>query len=81
MFTLFHPECKENVGRMSSGLVHALYDYTAENDDELNFHCGDTLTIVRRGDTTEKEWWWARHRNGQTGYVPCNLIGVSVKRI
>jgi len=73
-FAYLH-ECKENVGRMSSGLVHALYDYTAENDDELNFHCGDTLTIVRRGDTTEKEWWWARHRNGQTGYVPCNLIG------
>lgn len=68
-------ECKENVGRINGGLVHALYDYTSENDDELSFYCGDELTVLRRGDTVEKEWWWGRDRKGNTGYIPCNLVG------
>ena len=70
-------ECKENVGRSNGGLVHGLFDYTSQTDDELSFFCGDTLTILRRGDTVEKEWWWAKNRKGDMGYVPCNLIGVS----
>lgn len=74
---IFFLECKENVGRINGGLVHALYDYTSENDDELSFYCGDELTVLRRGDTVEKEWWWGRDRKGNTGYIPCNLVGVS----
>lgn len=70
-------ECKENVGRINNGLVYAIYDYAGEHEDELNFMNGDELTILRRGDNNEKEWWWARDRKGVTGYVPCNLIGVS----
>ena len=69
-------ECKENVGRINGGLVHALFDYTAESDDELSFYCGDTLTVLKRGDNNEKEWWWSRNRNGEMGYVACNLVGV-----
>lgn len=73
-FAYLH-ECKENVGRIQGGLVHTLYDYTAENEDELSFYCGDELTILRRGDNNEKEWWWARDRKGNVGYIPCNLVG------
>ncbi|XP_065656588.1 apoptotic enhancer 1 protein isoform X2 [Hydra vulgaris] len=68
-------ECKENVGRINGGLVHALFDYTAESDDELSFYCGDTLTVLKRGDNNEKEWWWCRNKNGEVGYVACNLVG------
>lgn len=73
-FAYLH-ECKENVGRINNGFVYGLYDYTAESDDELSFSCGDTLTIIRRGDAIEKEWWWSKNRNGDMGYIPCNLIG------
>lgn len=59
--------------------MHTLYDYTSEHEDEMSFYAGDELTILRRGDNTEKEWWWARDRKGVTGYVPCNLVGVSQK--
>jgi hypothetical protein len=68
-------ECKENVGRSNNGLVHALYDYVKEHEDELSFSCGEELTVLRRGDTNEKEWWWARNRSGDAGYIPCNLVG------
>ena len=32
--------------------------------------------MVRRGDVTEKEWWWARNSRDQLGYIPRNLLGV-----
>ena len=59
-------------------MVHTLYDYTGEHEDELTFYGGDELTILRRGDNNEKEWWWAKDRKGVEGYVPCNLVGVSL---
>ncbi|XP_066917513.1 apoptosis-stimulating of p53 protein 1-like isoform X1 [Clytia hemisphaerica] len=73
-FAYLH-ECKENVGRIDAGLVHALYDYEGQYEDELSFYCGDELTILRRGDNSEKEWWWARDCKGNMGYIPCNLVG------
>ncbi|XP_065051815.1 apoptosis-stimulating of p53 protein 2-like [Rhopilema esculentum] len=69
-------ECKEQVGRVNSGQVCSLYDYTAEREDELSFHCGEQLTIVRRGDANEREWWWAENRKREFGYVPYNLLGI-----
>lgn len=60
---------------MNKGLVYALWDYTAQQADELSFNEGDALTILRRRDDTETEWWWAR-LNDREGYVPRNLLGV-----
>lgn len=60
---------------MNKGLVYALWDYTAQEPDELSFNEGDALTVLRRRDNTETEWWWAR-LNDREGYVPRNLLGV-----
>ena len=30
--------------------MYALYDYNAVNDDELSFHDGDLITVIRKGD-------------------------------
>lgn len=60
---------------MNKGLVYALWDYTAQQSDELSFSEGDGLTVLRRRDDTETEWWWAR-LNDREGYVPRNLLGV-----
>lgn len=61
---------------MNKGIVYALWDYEAQNNDELSFHEGDAITILRRKDENETEWWWAR-LGDREGYVPKNLLGVS----
>ncbi|KAM9842353.1 apoptosis-stimulating of p53 protein 1-like [Aulostomus maculatus] len=66
---------QEKLGVMNKGLVYALWDYTAQQADELSFSEGDTLTVLRRRDDTETEWWWAR-LNDREGYVPRNLLGL-----
>ncbi|XP_072545078.1 protein phosphatase 1, regulatory subunit 13Ba isoform X2 [Salminus brasiliensis] len=66
---------QEKLGVMNKGAVYALWDYKAQSSDELSFCEGDALTILRRRDDTETEWWWAR-LNNQEGYVPRNLLGL-----
>uniref|UniRef100_A0A8B9HY30 Protein phosphatase 1, regulatory subunit 13Ba n=1 Tax=Astyanax mexicanus TaxID=7994 RepID=A0A8B9HY30_ASTMX len=66
---------QEKLGVMNKGAVYALWDYKAQSSDELSFSEGDALTVLRRRDDSETEWWWAR-LNNQEGYVPRNLLGV-----
>ncbi|XP_022067206.1 apoptosis-stimulating of p53 protein 1-like isoform X3 [Acanthochromis polyacanthus] len=66
---------QEKLGVMNKGLVYSLWDYTAQQSDELSFSEGDALTVLRRRDDTETEWWWAR-LNDREGYVPRNLLGL-----
>ncbi|XP_072895861.1 protein phosphatase 1, regulatory subunit 13Bb isoform X2 [Hemitrygon akajei] len=66
---------QEKMGVMNKGVVYALWDYEAKNSDELSFHEGDPLTIVRHKDDVEPDWWWARF-NDKEGYVPRNLLGL-----
>ncbi|TNN69930.1 Apoptosis-stimulating of p53 protein 1 [Liparis tanakae] len=65
---------QEKLGVMNKGLVYTLWDYTAQQADELSFSEGDALTVLRRRDDTETEWWWAR-LNDHEGYIPRNLLG------
>lgn len=67
---------QEKMGIMNRGMVYGLWDYTGENPDELSFHEGDCMTIVRREDEDEIDWWWARMGDTE-GYIPRNLLGVS----
>ncbi|KAF3830828.1 hypothetical protein GH733_002066 [Mirounga leonina] len=67
---------QEKLGVMNKGVVYALWGYEAQNSDELSFHEGDAITILRRKDESETEWWWAR-LGDREGYVPKNLLGVS----
>uniref|UniRef100_H3AB99 Protein phosphatase 1 regulatory subunit 13B n=1 Tax=Latimeria chalumnae TaxID=7897 RepID=H3AB99_LATCH len=66
---------QEKMGVMNKGAVCALWDYEAQNSDELSFHEGDAITILRRKDDNETEWWWARF-NEKEGYAPRNLLGL-----
>uniref|UniRef100_A0A671UKR3 Protein phosphatase 1, regulatory subunit 13Bb n=1 Tax=Sparus aurata TaxID=8175 RepID=A0A671UKR3_SPAAU len=63
---------QEKLGVMNKGTVYALWDYKAQNQDELVFSEGDAITILRRQDDSETEWWWARLEDNE-GYVPRNL--------
>ncbi|XP_062862880.1 protein phosphatase 1, regulatory subunit 13Ba isoform X3 [Trichomycterus rosablanca] len=66
---------QEKLGVMNKGAVYALWDYEARSPDELSFRDGDALTVLRRRDESETEWWWAR-LNEREGYVPRNLLGL-----
>ncbi|XP_046308987.1 apoptosis-stimulating of p53 protein 1 isoform X2 [Marmota monax] len=66
---------QEKLGVMNKGAVYALWDYEAQNSDELSFHEGDAITILRRKDESETDWWWAR-LGDREGYVPKNLLGL-----
>lgn len=69
---------QEKLGILNGGEVSAVFSYDAQQMDELNFDVNDRLTILRKGDDAEREWWWARMESGQEGYVPRNLLGVSL---
>lgn len=60
---------------MNRGVVYALWDYDSQNQDELAFSEGDCMTVLRREDEVETEWWWARCGDYE-GYIPRNLLGV-----
>ncbi|XP_066474806.1 apoptosis-stimulating of p53 protein 2 [Tiliqua scincoides] len=66
---------QEKMGIMNKGVVYALWDYEAQNDDELSMKGGDCMMVLRREDEEEIEWWWAQ-LSDKEGYVPRNLLGL-----
>ncbi|XP_063160157.1 apoptosis-stimulating of p53 protein 2 isoform X2 [Candoia aspera] len=66
---------QEKMGIMNKGVVYALWDYEAQNEDELSIKGGDCMTVLRREDEEEIEWWWAQ-LSDREGYVPRNLLGL-----
>ncbi|XP_057398282.1 apoptosis-stimulating of p53 protein 1 isoform X1 [Balaenoptera acutorostrata] len=66
---------QEKLGVMNKGVVYALWAYEAQNSDELSFHEGDALSVLRRKDESETDWWWAR-LGDREGYVPKTLLGL-----
>ncbi|XP_051985850.1 GRB2-related adapter protein 2b [Xyrauchen texanus] len=48
--------------------VRALYDFTAEDADELNFLAGDIIEVLDQSDQS----WWRGLLRGRTGLFPVN---------
>ncbi|KAM3911305.1 relA-associated inhibitor isoform 1-T1 [Leptodactylus fuscus] len=67
-------EVEQCMGETQSGVVYALWDYTAEFADELSVHEGDSVTVLRK-DGEGGNWWWAA-LCGREGYVPRNYFGM-----
>ncbi|XP_020664326.3 proline-serine-threonine phosphatase-interacting protein 1 isoform X1 [Pogona vitticeps] len=47
-----------------------LYDYTAQNEDELDIQAGDVVTVTDVGD----DGWWTAELNGKQGFVPGSYL-------
>lgn len=50
-----------------------LYDFDAQNAEELSFRRGEKLDIIEK-PIHDPEWWRARNAAGQIGLVPTNYI-------
>ncbi|KAF0989461.1 hypothetical protein HZS_3230 [Henneguya salminicola] len=57
---------------ISNSYTHeAVYDYTADEDNELSFEEGEKFTIIEK---TDKDWWTVTNSTGITGLVPSNYV-------
>ncbi|KAM8793990.1 relA-associated inhibitor [Eudromia elegans] len=68
-------EVEQGMGVLNSGVVYALWDYSAELGDELSFREGEPVTVLRREPPAQLHWWWGS-LYGHEGYVPKNYFGL-----
>ncbi|XP_064359142.1 relA-associated inhibitor [Dromaius novaehollandiae] len=68
-------EVEQGMGVLNSGVVYALWDYSAELGDELSFREGEPVTVLRRDPPEQLDWWWGS-LYGHEGYVPKNYFGL-----
>ncbi|MBN3277116.1 GRAP2 protein, partial [Polyodon spathula] len=65
------PRRQSDPPQCSGGLrVRGLYDFIAEESDELGFRAGDVIEVLDQSDSA----WWRGRLRGQTGLFPSNYI-------
>lgn len=52
------------------GQCEALYDYTANQSDELTIQPGDVINLIEKQDQD----WWKGEINGQVGIFPATYV-------
>lgn len=50
--------------------VIGMYDYVAQNDDELAFQKGQVINVLNKDDCD----WWKGELNGREGLFPSNYV-------
>ena len=54
--------------------VTAIYDYSADKDDELTFNEGSTIFVLKKND----DGWWEGVMDGVTGLFPGNYVEATI---
>ncbi|XP_060946380.1 GRB2-related adapter protein 2a [Limanda limanda] len=60
--------------RPSAVQVKAIYDFTAEEGDELGFSAGDVIEVLDRSDAS----WWKGRLRGKMGLFPANYTSAQL---
>jgi hypothetical protein len=58
---------------LTPSLAKALYDYTAENEQQLSFNMNDIVRVYQQGD--QKGWWYGE-LNGKFGLFPGSFVQI-----
>lgn len=53
------------------GAVSALYDYEAQQEEEVTFAEGDTMVLY---DKDDPDWYLVKLENGEIGLAPSNYL-------
>lgn len=66
------PRCAASHPALSSAVcqVIGMYDYMAQNDDELAFNKGQIINVLNKEDPD----WWKGEVSGQVGLFPSNYV-------
>ncbi|XP_072171194.1 F-BAR and double SH3 domains protein 2-like [Diadema setosum] len=77
----FDAAYEDQTSQGSSGQVKctAIFDYTAQRDDELTIRENDVLELIEESEGDG--WVKARNQRGEMGYVPENYIEVEKQRL
>ncbi len=63
------------VGGNSHKMWHAIYEYTAQGEDELSLSKGDVVEVLSMDyKISGDEGWWTGKCNGKVGVFPCNFV-------
>ena len=68
-----HVEHEEHAASSDGAGAVALYDFTADGEDELTVHEGEGLVVLERDS---EEWWKVRNARGEEGVVPASYVEV-----
>ncbi|NWQ76127.1 SH319 protein, partial [Columbina picui] len=69
---VFVQTCSGTSGGGKKGKAKALYDFNGENEDELSFKTGDTITELESVD----EDWMSGEIQGKSGIFPKNFVQI-----
>ena len=56
------------------GLLRAVYEYTAQFDEELSFPEGALIELIRTDDNGVDDGWWEGRYNGKVGVFPSVVV-------
>ncbi|KAI2473285.1 BAR-domain-containing protein [Annulohypoxylon bovei var. microspora] len=68
------PKPSRLTGTPAVEMVTALYDYSAQAEDDISFRAGDVIEIVSR--TKNDNEWWIGKCHGKQGQFPGNYVKV-----
>lgn len=63
-----------NAGRAPGSKVKALYDYEAQNADEIKLEYGNILSLVTQSAEVEEGWLKGRAMDGKIGIFPASYV-------